>query len=155
VVRRGAAAQGHRRARRCGAADGGPLQGPLCRAGLAGLEEKRRGGPRTQVPPQVRARVIALTRMSPSADSGLSHWSTRTLADHLKRRESISVSWHYIARIWREENLKPHHSGTFKISKDPAFAEKVADVVGLYLAPPGGAVVLSIDEKTQVVCHER
>ncbi|WP_246040729.1 helix-turn-helix domain-containing protein [Streptomyces cadmiisoli] len=81
--------------------------------GLAGLEEKRRGGPRTQVPPQVRARVIALTRMSPPAESGLSHWSTRTLADHLKRREGISVSWHYVARVWREENLKPHRSGTF------------------------------------------
>ncbi|WP_267890916.1 helix-turn-helix domain-containing protein [Streptomyces sp. AS58] len=111
--------------------------------GLAGLEEKRRGGPRTQVPPQVRARVIALTRMAPPADSGLSHWSTRTLASHLQRREGVSVSWHYIARVWRGENLQPHRSGTFKISKDPAFAEKVADVVGLYLAPPGGAVELA------------
>ena len=107
------------------------------------------------MPPRTRARVIALTRMSPPADSGLSHWSTRTLADHLKRREGISVSWHYVARIWREENLKPHRSGTFKISKDPAFAEKVADVVGLYLAPPGGAVVLSVDEKTQVQALRR
>ncbi|MFF4094666.1 IS630 family transposase [Streptomyces sp. NPDC001834] len=137
-----------------------PLTVDRCKAryaerGLAGLEEKRRGGPRTQVPPRVRARVIALTRMSPPAESGLSHWSTRTLADHLKRREGISVSWHYVARIWREENLKPHRSGTFKISKDPAFAEKVADVVGLYLAPPGGAVVLSIDEKTQVQALDR
>ncbi|RPK84535.1 hypothetical protein EES46_24050 [Streptomyces sp. ADI98-10] len=57
------------------------------------------------------------------------------------------MSWHYVARIWREENLKPHRPGTFEISNDPAFAEKVADVVGLYLAPPGGAVVLSIDER--------
>ena len=123
--------------------------------GLAGLEEKRRGGPRDQVPPHTRGRVLALTRMSPPVDTGLSHWSTRTLADYLKRREGISVSWHYIARIWREENLKPHRSGTFKISKDPAFAEKVADVIGLYLAPPGGAVVLSIDEKTQVQALDR
>ncbi|WP_241193102.1 hypothetical protein [Streptomyces sp. ADI98-10] len=91
--------------------------------------------------------MITLTRTSPPAESGLSHWSTRTLADHLKRREGISVSWHYVARIWREENLKPHRPGTFEISNDPAFAEKVADVVGLYLAPPGGAVVLSIDER--------
>jgi transposase len=123
--------------------------------GLAGLEEKRRGGPRDQVAPQTRGRVIALTKMSPPSDSGLSHWSTRTLADHLKRREDISVSWHYVARIWREENLKPHRSGTFKISKDPAFADKVADVIGLYLAPPGGAVVLSIDEKTQIQALDR
>ncbi|MFF3877945.1 IS630 family transposase [Streptomyces sp. NPDC001978] len=123
--------------------------------GVAGLQDKRRGGPRTQVPPRARARVIALTRMSPPADYGLSHWSTRTLADHLKRREGISVSWHYVARVWREENLTPHRSGTFKISKDPAFAEKVADVVGLYLAPPGGAVVLSGDEKTRVQALDR
>ncbi len=137
-----------------------PLTVDRCKAryaeqGLAGLEEKRRGGGRVQVPPQTRGRVIALTRMSPPVDSGLSHWSTRTLADHLKRHEGISVSWHYIARVWREENLKPHRSGTFKISKDPAFAEKVADVVGLYLAPPGGAVVLSVDEKTQVQALDR
>ncbi|MFE5741095.1 IS630 family transposase [Streptomyces celluloflavus] len=123
------------------------------RAGWSGGE--RRGGPRDQVPPQTRGRVIALTKMSPPAASGLSHWSTRTLADHLKRREGISVSWHYVARIWREENLKPHRSGTFKVSKDPAFADKVADVIGLYLAPPGGAVVLSIDEKTQIQALDR
>ena len=67
----------------------------------------------------------------------------------------MSVSWHYVARIWREENLRPHRSGTFKISKDPAFADKVADIVGLYLAPPGGAVVLSVDEKTQVQALDR
>jgi transposase len=81
-----------------------PLTVDRCKAryaerGLAGLGEKRRGGPRTQVPPRVRARVVALTRMSPPADSGLSHWSTRTLAEHLKRREGVSVSWHYIARV--------------------------------------------------------
>ncbi|MFE7661188.1 hypothetical protein [Streptomyces celluloflavus] len=81
---------------------------------------------------------------------GLSHWSTRELAKYLKRTEDVTVPWHYIARIWREENLKPHRSGTFKISKDPVFAQRVADVIGLYLDPPGGAVVLSIDEKTQV-----
>lgn len=122
--------------------------------GVAGLEDKRRGGPRTQVPSRARARVIALTRMSPPADSGLSHWSARTLADHLKRREGISVSWHSVARMWREEKLKPHRSGTFKISKDPAFAEKVADIGGVP-APPVGTVVLSVDEKTQVQVLDR
>ncbi|MFE7464569.1 IS630 family transposase [Streptomyces sp. NPDC057499] len=123
--------------------------------GLAGLEGEQPGGPREQVLARVRARVIALTRMSPPDDTGLSHWSTRELAKYLKRAENITVSWHYIARIWREENLKPHRSGTFKISKDPAFAAKVADVIGLYLAPPGGAVVLSIDEKTQIQALDR
>jgi transposase len=123
--------------------------------GLAGLESRQTGAPREQVPAQVRSRVIALTRMSPPPDSGLSHWSSRTLSAYLRRREGISVSWHYIARIWREEKLQPHRSGTFKISKDPAFAEKVADVVGLYLDPPGGAVVLSVDEKTQIQALDR
>jgi transposase len=123
--------------------------------GVAGLVERKRGGGKEQVPPQTRGRVIALTRMTPPPESGLSHWSTRTLADHLKRREGIKVSFHYVARIWREENLQPHRSGTFKLSKDPAFAEKVADIVGLYLDPPGGAVVLSVDEKTQVQALDR
>jgi hypothetical protein len=67
----------------------------------------------------------------------------------------VPVSWHYVARLWRVHDLKPHRQGTFKLSKDPRFAEKVADVVGLYLDPPGGAVVLSIDEKTQVQALDR
>ncbi|WSB25602.1 IS630 family transposase [Streptomyces sp. NBC_01788] len=123
--------------------------------GVAGLEGDRPGGAREQVPARVRARVIALTRMTPPDGTGLSHWSTRELAKYLKRTEDVTVSWHYIARIWREENLKPRRSGTFKISKDPAFAERVTDIVGLYLDPPGGAVVLSLDEKTQVQALDR
>jgi hypothetical protein len=65
------------------------------------------------------------------------------------------VSHHYVAKLWRETGFKPHRSGTFKVSRDPAFAEKVADIVGLYLDPPGGAVVLSIDEKTQIQALDR
>jgi transposase len=98
---------------------------------------------------------LALTRTSPPAETGLSHWSSRELAAFIERTEGVYVSHHYVAKLWRETGLKPHRHGTFKLSKDPAFAAKVADVVGLYLAPPGGAVVLSIDEKTQIVCHER
>ncbi|MFJ2723019.1 helix-turn-helix domain-containing protein [Streptomyces sp. NPDC087437] len=95
-------AEGRRRKDIAELASVAPLTVDRCKSryaerGVAGLEDKRRGDPRTQVPPRVRARVIALTRMSPSADSGLSHWSTRTLADHLKRHEGISVSWHYVA----------------------------------------------------------
>ena len=123
--------------------------------GLAGLEHKKPGGGRVQVPPEVRARVVALSRSTPPQGTGLSHWSCRVLADYLGRAEGVSVSWHYIARVWREEVLAPHRSGTYKLSRDPAFAAKVADVVGLYLDPPGGAVVLSIDEKTQVQALDR
>ena len=62
-----------------------------------------------------------------------------------------TITW----RSWRENGLKPHRAGTFKVSKDPAFAEKVADIVGLYLDPPGGAVVLFLDEKTQIQALDR
>ena len=51
------------------------------------------------------------------------------------------MSWHYVAKLWRDNDLQPHRQGTFKLSRDPRFAEKVADIVGLYLDPPGGAVV--------------
>ena len=73
----------------------------------------------------------------------------------IARTEGVTVSHHYVARLWRETGLKPHRQGTFKLSRDPRFAEKVADIVGLYLDPPGGAVVLSIDEKTQVQALDR
>ncbi len=123
--------------------------------GVAGLVERRRGGPRRQVDPRARARIVALTRTSPPAGLGISHWSARTMAAHLKRADGIVVSFNYVARVWREEKLAPHRIGTFKLSKDPLFADKVADVVGLYLDPPGGAVVLSIDEKTQIQALDR
>jgi transposase len=73
----------------------------------------------------------------------------------IKRTERVDVSHHYVAKLWRENGLRPQHQGTFKVSRDPRFAEKVADIVGLYLDPPGGAVVLSIDEKTQVQALDR
>lgn len=69
--------------------------------------------------------------------------------------EKVTVSHHYVAALWREAGLKPHRQGTFKLSRDPRFAEKVADIVGLYLDPPAGAVVLSVDEKTQVQALDR
>jgi hypothetical protein len=65
------------------------------------------------------------------------------MAAFIQRTEGVYVPHHYVAKLWRENGLKPHRTGTFKVSKDPAFAEKVADIVGLYLDPPGGAVVLS------------
>jgi transposase len=96
-----------------------------------------------------------LTRTSPPAETGLSHWSSRELAAFIERTEGVYVSHHYVAKLWREAGLKPHRHGTFKVSNDPEFAAKVADVVGLYLDPPGGAVVLSVDEKTQIQALDR
>lgn len=123
--------------------------------GLAGLLERPRGAPREQVPARVRARILALTRTTPPAETGLSHWSSREMARYVERTEAVSVSWHYVAKLWRDNDLKPHRQGTFKLSKDPRFAEKVVDVVGLYMDPPVGAVVLSVDEKTQVQALDR
>lgn len=124
-------------------------------AGVGALASRRTGAPREQVPARVRARILALTRTSPPLDSGLSHWSARTMAAYAGRTEGVSVSYHYVAKLWRDTGLQPARQGTFKLSKDPVFAEKVADVVGLYLDPPGGAVVLCVDEKTQVQALDR
>jgi transposase len=125
------------------------------REGIAGLLDHRRGAGREQVPASIRARVLALSRTSPPAESGLSHWSSREMAGFVTRTEGVSISHHYVAKLWRDNGLAPHRHGTFKVSKDPQFAEKVADIVGLYLEPPGGAVVLSVDEKTQVQALDR
>ena len=116
--------------------------------GLGGLIDRSHAAPREQLPAPIRARILAATRTSPPADSGLSHWSSREMAAFIKRTEGVYVSHHYVAKLWRENGLKPHRTGTFKVSKDPAFAEKVTDIVGFYLCPPGGAVVLSMDEKS-------
>jgi transposase len=123
--------------------------------GIVGLMDRSHAAPREQVPAWVPARILALTRQSPPESTGLSHWSSRQMVDYLKRAEGITVSWHYVAKLWRRNGLKPHRQGTFKLSRDPAFAAKVADVIGLYLDPPGGAVVLSVDEKTQIQALDR
>lgn len=123
--------------------------------GLVGLQEQQRGGPREQVPARVRAAILALTRSTPPAQTGLSHWSSRQMARYVSRTEGVSVSWHYVAKLWRDNDLRPHQQGTFKLSRDPRFADKVFDVVGLYLDPPAGAVVLSVDEKTQIQALDR
>jgi transposase len=123
--------------------------------GASGLLAAKPGGPREQVSADVRSRVLALTRMTPPEETGLSHWSTRTMADYVTRTTGTPVSYHWVANLWREHGLKPQKQGTFKLSKDPQFADKVADIVGLYLDPPGGAVVLSLDEKTQIQALDR
>jgi transposase len=123
--------------------------------GAAGLLSHQPGAPREQVDADVRSRVLALTRTTPPAGTGLSHWSSRSMADYLTRTEKTPVSHHWVANLWRQHGLKPHRQGTFKISKDPQFADKVADIVGLYLDPPCAAVVLSLDEKTQIQALDR
>ncbi len=96
-----------------------------------------------------------MTKVPPPAETGLTHWSSYEMARYLRRCEGISVSHNFVSMLWREHGLQPHRQGTFKVSRDPDFARKVADIVGLYLDPPVGAVVLSFDEKTQVQALDR
>ena len=110
------------------------------------LDEPRPGAPRTIGDADVE-RVIALTLESAPRDA--THWSTRSMA------AATGFSQSSISRIWRAFALQPHRSETFKLSTDPLFIEKVRDIVGLYLAPPERALVLSVDEKTQIQALDR
>jgi transposase len=112
--------------------------------GLA--DEQRPGTPRSVTDAQVED-VITRTLETVPADA--THWSTRTMA------KQTHVSRATVHRIWQAFGLQPHRTETFKLSADPFFVEKVRDVVGLYLNPPDRAVVLSVDEKTQVQALDR
>ena len=95
----------------------------------------------------VTARIVEATlHIKPK---GSTHWSTRTLAQAQK------VSKNTIHRIWLEHQLKPHLIKTFKLSRDPKFLEKLTDVVGVYLTPPQNAIVLCVDEKSQIQALDR
>lgn len=118
--------------------------------GVAALENEKPPARPREISDRDRARILALTKTSPPVETGLTHWSSYEMAKFLKRHEGIDVSHNFVAKLWREHGLKPHRQGTFKVSTDPDFAVKVVDIIGLYLDPPAGAVVLSVDEKTQV-----
>jgi transposase len=116
-------------------------------ARLDGLyDEPRPGGPRKITDDQVEAVVI---RTLESAPENATHWSSREMA----RVSGLSTS--SVQRIWRAFGLQPHRVETFKLSKDPLFVEKVRDVVGLYLDPPERALVLCVDEKSQIQALDR
>jgi transposase len=115
--------------------------------GVAGLADRPRSGRPPSVSARKRAQVVALTLKRP--DPGLSHWTAREMA----RRTGVSATT--VQRIWHAHALQPHRLETFKFSTDPRAEEKIYDVVGLYLNPPTNAVVLSLDEKTQVQAVSR
>ena len=123
--------------------------------GIEGLESRKSTGRPRSISAEARARIVALSRQSPPEHTGLTHWSSGEMAKYLKRYEGISVSHNFVSVLWRENGIQPHRQGTFKLSKDPNFAVKVVDIVALYLDPPAGAVVLSMDEKTQVQALDR
>ena len=115
--------------------------------GLEGLlDEPRPGTPRRVSDAEVE-KVLTTTLESLPRDA--THWSTRSLA------QQSGLSRSTISRIWRAFGLQPHRSETFKLSKDPLFVDKVRDIVGLYLNPPDRALVLCVDEKSQIQALDR
>lgn len=115
--------------------------------GVAGLHERPRSGRPPTITARKRAQIVALTLKPPTA--GLTHWTSRDLA------RKAGVSHGSVHRLWQAHALKPHRLTTFKFSTDPDAEEKIYDVVGLYLNPPTNAVVLSLDEKTQIQALSR
>ena len=115
--------------------------------GLEALyDEPRVGAPKKVTDDQIEAVVVQTLETKPK---GQTHWSREKMA------ERAGLSGSTIGRIWRTFGLKPHISRSFKLSDDPQFVAKVRDVVGLYMSPPENAVVLAVDEKSQVQALER
>src|SRR5205085_4814044 len=109
---------------------------------LEGLaDEPRPGAPRRITDEQVET---AITRTLETQPAQGTHWSTRGLA------REMGLSQTAVSRIWRAFALQPHRTESFKLSADPFFVEKVRDIVGLYLNPPDRAIVLCVDEKSQI-----
>jgi len=116
--------------------------------GLEGLWEiaPGRGRKATYSPERIREVIDATLQSRPKAST---HWSCRTLA------EAQGISKSTINNIWQSHNIKPHRTKTFKLSRDPRFLEKMTDVIGLYLNPPDDAIVLCVDEKSQIQALDR
>src|SRR5512133_2125008 len=140
--------QGSRRAARDLAADGGQVARAVCGQAAGGPVGRRPAGPA----PHDRRRAggggdrQTLEEPPPNHDT---HWSTRSMA------RATGMSQTAISRIWRAFGLKPHLTETWKLSTDPQFIDKVRDVVGLYLDPPERALVLCVDEKSQIQALDR
>ena len=117
--------------------------------GPAGVGVIAKGrGRKASLPAGTVEEVLRVTRDERPAD-GSTHWSTRTMAARM------GIGKDAVAKIWADHHLKPWRVDTFKISNDPRFEEKLIDVVGLYLNPPDAAVVLCVDEKTQIQALDR
>jgi transposase len=110
------------------------------------LDEPRPGRPRTITDEQVEAVVIKTLETTPR---DATHWSTRSMA------REVGLTQSAVLRIWKAFGLQPHRQATWKLSTDPQFIDKVRDVVGLYLNPPERAVVLCVDEKSQIQALDR
>lgn len=120
------------------------------REGLTGrLTDRPRAGRPQTVRRDRRAEILATTLTPPPETLGVTHWSSRLLA------AGLGVSHSTVARVWAEHDVKPWQTETFKFSTDPELEARVRDVVGLYLDPPAHAIVLCVDEKSQIQALER
>src|SRR5467141_2741911 len=116
--------------------------------GIEGLtRDKTRPSRIPPLPAETVDRVVALTNQAPPHEA--THWSAPAMA------KTVGISPSSVRRIWAGQGLQPHRVRTFKISNDPKFADKLKDVVGLYIDPPDHAVVLSVDEKSQIQALDR
>ena len=116
--------------------------------GVAGLLRDRTRPPGTSPLPRATVeRVVELTRQGPPGEA--THWTGRAMA------KAVGVSLSAVQGIWKAHGLVPHRVRTFKLSKDPEFIAKLRDIVGLYMSPPAHAVVLSVDEKSQIQALDR
>ena len=120
----------------------------VVRHGLAGIQKDTpRGGRKPIKRLKLAPKIVKKTTTEKPSDA--THWSTRSLAKALKIDKSM------VQRVWAANGLKPHRTQTFKVSNDPRFAEKLVDIVGLYLNPPDNALVLCADEKSQIQALDR
>jgi transposase len=118
------------------------------RAGVDGLlRDKTRPSRIPPLPTATAERIVALTLAEPPGET--THWTAGAMA------EAVGVSASSVRRIWRAHGLQPHRIRRFKLSNGPQFAAKLRDVVGLYIDPPAHAVVLSVDEKSQIQALDR
>jgi transposase len=115
--------------------------------GIAGLCDRPRPGQPRKITDAVAKKVLRMTVEEIPKEA--THWSVRLMA------KAAGITTWQVRQIWEAADLKPHRLKTFKISNDPQFAEKVIDVVGLYMNPPDQALVLSVDEKTQIQALDR
>ena len=116
--------------------------------GIEGLtRDKTRPSRIPPLPAETVDRVVALTNQAPPHEA--THWTAPAMA------KTVAISPSSVRRIWKGYGLQPHRVRSFKLSNDPGFADKLKDVVGLYVDPPAHAVVLSIDEKSQIQALDR
>src|SRR5438067_4345942 len=125
----------------------GRWRGRFARRGIDGLHDEPRPGKPRSISDEDVERVIVKTLEQQPANA--THWSTRSMAAATGMRQSA------VSRIWRAFALKPHQSEAFKLSPDPQFIDKVRDIVGLYVNPPEAAVVLCVDQKSQIQALDR